>query len=64
MASVLKCLKGSFLAGPGLLWDGPCHHLLIILWGMSVLANPTQTSQHSAALLPLRPPPPQLCVCV
>ena len=35
-------LKGSLLAAPGWLWEGPCHHLFIIPWGMSALANPAQ----------------------
>ena len=40
-----KDLKGHLLAAPGWLWEGPCHHLLIIPWGMSALANPTWRGQ-------------------
>ena len=40
-----KDLKGLLLAAPGWLWEGPCHHLLIIPWGISALANPTWRGQ-------------------
>ena len=53
-----KALKGSLLAAPGWLWEGPCHHLLVIPWGMSALANPTRRGQGRGQSTLHRPPAP------
>ena len=56
-----KDLKGSLLAAPGWLWEGPCHHLFITPWGMPALANPAQRGQSGDSPLSPASSPPQLC---